>query len=409
RMKSVLLFSLLLLLGLGLSQVLPTALGSLASPFDAMVHLVTLVLLAFIMIGVGYGFELDRTKLRSYGKDALIALSAAVIPWLLCAGYFAMVLAPASERGSSEAWRAAMVTGLFSAPTSAGVLFSMLAAAGLGATWMFHKARNLAIFDDLEVILLLIPLKILVEGFKPQLLLTVAVMLGLLWFGFSRMRTVRLSPTWMELLMAAGLIVTITELLYVASKWWDKSAPIHLEVLLPAFVYGCVLARPEGSDPHRNDALEGHIEGPEDPDSQRAALVISGLFMVCVGLSMPPLQDTLAPGQVWPGWGVIALHTAIVTVLMNLGKMLPALCYRKEASPRERLALAIALWPRGEVGAGVIVLALGYGISGLAVTVALLSLTANLLLTGVFIAAVRYLLAGSVPATSPRDSATINA
>ena len=50
------------------------------------------------------------------------------------------------------------------------------------------------------------------------------------------------------------------------------------------------------------------------------------------------------------------------------------------------------MWPRGEVGAGVLVISIGYGIGGQIVTVAMLSLAFNLLLTGVFILIVRKLL-----------------
>jgi len=101
-----------------------------------------------------------------------------------------------------------------------------------------------------------------------------------------------------------------------------------------------------------------------------------------------------------PGFGIIALHVAIVTVISNMGKMYPALCYRGEAHWRERLAVAIGMWPRGEVGAGVVVISLGYGVGGPAVTVAVLSLALNLLLTGFFIWIVKRLIRG-VPATPP--------
>ena len=74
------------------------------------------------------------------------------------------------------------------------------------------------------------------------------------------------------------------------------------------------------------------------------------------------------------GWGAIARHVLLVTLLANLGKMFPLLVYRGEATVRERLALCIGMWPRGEVGAGVLVLSLGYGIGGLMITVAVLSL-----------------------------------
>ena len=84
-------------------------------------------------------------------------------------------------------------------------------------------------------------------------------------------------------------------------------------------------------------------------------------------------------------WGTIALHVLLITLLANLGKMFPALCYRREAHWRERLSLAVGMWPRGEVGAGVLVISMSYGIGGPVVTIAMLSLALNLLLTGLFI------------------------
>lgn len=130
--------------------------------------------------------------------------------------------------------------------------------------------------------------------------------------------------------------------------------PVHIEVLLPAFVLGCMLARPEGVDPHADDAREGHQEGPASANEQRMAFLVSAFFMVLVGLSMPLLSGLVESS----GWGTILVHVLLITVLANLGKMIPLLCYRREASLRERLALCIGMWPRGEVGAGVLILSL---------------------------------------------------
>jgi Kef-type K+ transport system membrane component KefB len=112
--------------------------------------------------------------------------------------------------------------------------------------------------------------------------------------------------------------------------------------------------------------------------------------MVLVGLSMPAIRAPSGTGGGY--WGVIALHVAAVTILSNVGKMFPALCYRREASLRQRLALAIGMFPRGEVGAGVLVIAASYHMGGASLTVAVLSLALNLLCTGVFIVAVRRLI-----------------
>jgi hypothetical protein len=80
--------------------------------------------------------------------------------------------------------------------------------------------------------------------------------------------------------------------------------------------------------------------------------------------------------------------------------MVPAFCYRQEASWKERLALAIGMWPRGEVGAGVLVVSLGYGLGGPMMTVAMLSLALNLILTGAFILVVRRLVRRILPMPS---------
>jgi Kef-type K+ transport system membrane component KefB len=90
-------------------------------------------------------------------------------------------------------------------------------------------------------------------------------------------------------------------------------------------------------------------------------------------------------------WLEFAAHALALTVLINIGKMFPAFCYGKEAHWRERLAVAISMWPRGEVGAGVLVISLSYGIGGPVVTVEMLSLALNLLLTGAFIYVVKRL------------------
>jgi hypothetical protein len=152
---------------------------------------------------------------------------------------------------------------------------------------------------------------------------------------------------------------------------------------------------------------EGHQEGPEGADEQRVSTIVSAVFMVLVGLSMPPMLGEAGPGHVADRasasptitaaqppleWSAMVAHVLLVTALANLGKMVPAFCYRQEAHWRERLALAIGLWPRGEVGAGILVLSLGYGIGGPVLMVAMLSLALNLSLTGVFVLAVKRLM-----------------
>ena len=429
-MRTVLVYSLLLFLGLGLSQALPFLLGGFPDVLTNAIRVLTLTGLAFIMVRVGFEFHIEKSNLGQYGWDYLVAFTAASFPWIFVTGYFVFVMLPPEFWSDLDAWKETLLAGRFAAPTSAGVLFSMLAAAGLGATWLFRKARILAIFDDLDTVLLMIPLKMLMVGVAWQLGATVAVMALLLIAAFVWLHRIPMPVTWRWVLLYAALIVGASELLYAWGKLIDPTVPIHIEILLPAFVVGC-LARPRGRA-HSSHTVEHDLHAVvERPNERRAAWIVSAAFMVLVGLSMPlifggadtqhpepsnaalhaaapasavddptthggdPEQrytDTVTARQPNIGWSQIAVHVLALTVLSNVGKMFPAFCYRREAHWRERLALAIGMWPRGEVGAGVLVLSLSYGIGGPIVTVAMLSLALNLALTGVFILAVRRLI-----------------
>ena len=108
--------------------------------------------------------------------------------------------------------------------------------------------------------------------------------------------------------------------------------------------------------------------------------------MFLVGCSLPrmALRSVNLGAALW--------HVVALTFLSNLGKLFPAFCYRKEAPLQHRVALSIAMFPRGEVGAGVLLVALGYGLAGLPMTLSGLSLALNLAFTGAFIAVVKWLI-----------------
>jgi Kef-type K+ transport system membrane component KefB len=402
-MKKVWIFSALLTAGLVLSQALPPILGEQTDTVRTAIAFLTMVGLAFIMIHVGYEFDLDKRNLRELGWDYVVAMTAATFPWLLVTGYALLVLMPPRAWATYEGWTEALLTSRFAAPTSAGILFSMLAAAGLSATWTFRKARVLAIFDDLDTILLMIPLTMLIVGLAWQMGLMVLVMVGILYAAWRWLNRLVLPFTWPWVLGYAVTIALLSESIHWGNLAIDRSVPIHLEVLLPAFALGCLM-KPLNT-PHADDSREGHQEGPEHPQEQIVSTIVSGAFMLLVGLSMPPIlgsstESHAAPAALsarapLPGWPMMVVHVLVVTVLSNLGKMFPALCYRRQARRRERLALAVSMWPRGEVGAGILVIALAYGLGGPLVAVALLSLALNLLLTGASILIVKRLLAGS--------------
>lgn len=407
-MRKVLLYSLLLVGGLIASQLL----GAAPHFVRLAIQLLTMTALAFIMIHVGYEFEIDKSRPRQYAWDFGIAMTAASLPWIFCGVYFALAMAPRGLWSHPDLWTEAMLEGLFAAPTSAGVLFSMLAAAGLAATWLFSKARILAIFDDLGTLLLIIPLKIMFVGARWQLAVVILVMVALLWVSWRYLHVASIPITWPWVLSYAAGITLLCALVELTSKHIDPNLPIHIEVLMPAFAVGCIMARPRGADPHRDDMRENVEEGPEDPREQRVSTIVSAAFMLLVGLSMPAIFGGAEPAPAhhslgfagvpaelvqakctFPGWGLIAFHVLVITILSNLGKMVPAFCYRREAPVRERLALAIGMWPRGEVGAGVLVIAVTYGLAGPTLTVAVLSLSLNLLCTGLFILIVKKLIA----------------
>lgn len=428
-MRKVMLYSVLLLLGLVGSQWLPGVVGPGYAGLGDVFRVLTMVGLSFIMIRVGFEFDIDKSNIKSYGWDYVVAFTAASFPWILVTLYFVFVLLPADLWGTLAAWQETLLAGRFAAPTSAGVLFSMLAAAGLGATWLYRKARVLAIFDDLDTVLLMIPLKMLMVGLAWQLGAIIVVMAAMLTVAYVYLHRVRIPVTWPWVLTYAAVITLGSELVYNWSKLVDESVPIHIEVLLPAFVVGCIMAYPRPAGHH----------AIETPRERRVTTVVAAVFMVLVGLSMPQIigagDGTAAPGQAASlhaagapgaaeaaaevgaragvgrvtsaqpslGWGMIALHVILITLIANLGKMFPAFCYRKEAHWRERLAVAVGMWPRGEVGAGVLVISMSYGIGGPIVTVAMLSLALNLLLTGVFIYTVKR-LTRTVPGYGEPDS-----
>jgi len=426
-MKKIILFSLLLIFGLVLSQIIPSWQKFDVEAYSHVIKILTMVALGFIMIHVGYEFDIDKSNLRQYGWDYMVAATAAAFPWIFCAIYFVIFLS-ASGLTSWDSWKESLLAARFSAPTSAGILFSMLIAAGLGGTWVFHKVRVLAIFDDLDTVLLMIPLKMMIVGIRWQLIVIVIIMLLLLWMAWRYLHQIKIPITWPWVLVYSVGISMVCEIIYFNSLQLDEVVPIHIEVLLPAFVLGCVIVRSGTHVTGKTHVVTTnyHDDVLEQPREKHVAMVVSGLFMLLVGLTMPPVLGIAGKAEVVKqadesmahaytiletddsqigtnlatapemSWGMIIFHVIVITILSNLGKIFPAFCYRKEVSWQERLAVAIALFPRGEVGAGVLIVSLSYGIGGAMITVAMLSLALNLLCTGVFIVIVKQLI-GNAP------------
>ena len=385
-MRKVLSFSLFLMLGLVASQLLPGLLGPAYSSLKGATDTLLYICLGFIMINVGREFEIDKSRWRSYTADYFIAMATAALPWLLIVLYYIFVLLPPELWSSAEAWKENLLLSRFAAPTSAGILFTMLAALRLQQSWIYRKIQVLAIFDDLDTILLMIPLQILMIGLRWQMFAIVAIVAVLLVVGWRWQATWNVRQDWKRILGLSVIVCALTQAVYLATKhWYGAENSIHIEVLLPAFVVGMLMR-------HR------HIDTPAE---RRVATGISFLFMLLVGLSMPLVTGSgaaaaadsaasVTASQPMMPWGILVLHVLAVSLLSNLGKLVPLFFYR-DRSLSERLALSVGMFTRGEVGAGVIFIALGYNLGGPALIVSVLTLVLNLILTGGFVVWVKRL------------------
>lgn len=379
-MKKVLSFSVFLIIGLVASQLLPSALGDNYVSFKIGSNTLLYVCLAFIMINVGREFEVDKNHWKSYTKDYFVAMATAAFPWIFIALYYMYMLLPPDYWNSWEAWKENLLLSRFAAPTSAGILFTMLAALKLQSSWIYKKIQVLAIFDDLDTILLMIPLQIMMIGMRWQLIIVVLIVFLLLVFGWKKMGSYNIRQDWKAIVLYSAVVFAITQIVYIVSKnLYGEDGSIHIEVLLPAFVLGMII---------KHKHIDSKIE-------QKVSTGISFLFMFLVGLSMPTFigvefsesiagTHSITGSQPMMPWGIIIFHVVLVSILSNIGKLFPVFFYR-DRQLSERLALSIGMFTRGEVGAGIIFIALGYNLGGPALIISVLTIVLNLLLTGIFV------------------------
>lgn len=393
-MRKVYTFSVLLVIGLVLSQILPPLLGESFPTFQLVSTSLLYISLAFIMINVGREFELNKKEWRSYTLDYGVAMGAAAFPWILVALYYLFAVAPPEMKMwlNGDAWKESFMLGRYAAPTSAGILFTMLVAAGLKHTWVYKKAQVLAIFDDLDTILLMIPLQILMIGMRWQMLVVMAVAVLLIWLGWKKMNSLNIKQDWKSILLYSILLFVIIESLYrITTHLYGFDGGIHIEILLPAFILGMI--------------MKGDHPPVPDKSEVKVADSISYIFMLLVGLSMPLFlgvdftKDAALSASVisqipMPHWSVIAMHVVLVTIISNIGKLFPLFFYR-DRTIKERLALSIGMFSRGEVGAGVLFIAISYQIGGVLLVISVLAMCLNLLLTGIFISSAKRLILAS--------------
>ena len=278
--------------------------------------------------------------------------------------------------------------GLYDTQRAIGIIKTIFqeklcAALHLKRSWIYRKIQVLAIFDDLDTILLMIPLQILMIGLRWQMFVIVGLVAVLLTVGWRWQGRWNARQDWRAILGLALVVCLLTQAVYyVTAHLYGHEESIHVEVLLPAFVVGMLMR-------HR------HIDTPTE---RRVATGISFLFMLLVGMSMPLMghagsgsdATSVTASQPMMPWGTLLLHVVAVSALSNLGKLVPLLFYRDRPFS-ERLALSVGMFTRGEVGAGVIFIALGYNLGGPALVISVLTLVLNLILTGGFVLWVKHL------------------
>eukprot|EP01062_Namystynia_karyoxenos_P029921 TRINITY_DN22403_c0_g1_i1.p1 TRINITY_DN22403_c0_g1~~TRINITY_DN22403_c0_g1_i1.p1 ORF type:complete len:911 (+),score=112.48 TRINITY_DN22403_c0_g1_i1:67-2799(+) len=474
---AIALFTSNLVIGLVLGQLVFARLSTYAhSIYIEIVQIFTDVCLAYIMITIGAEFYVDKSKLREFLGDYVVAFGASAVPWTCVALWFGLAL----PKGLP--WQTCVLAAKFAAPTSAGILFSMLEGAGLKETWLFQKARILAICDDLDTILILVPLTLATGDISWEPPVTVALMVLLLIYGWHRLHQVKLPCTWRWLLAYSVVVVGITELVYIRTR-----NRVSITVLLPGFVLGCVMQTPHSehtaslfrekdsptttSSPRRHRAgtsqrssppaspqkgvasqrsasvqsmtsgqqvsVPGTEEMVDEEELERVTAWVSAAFMVLVGLMVPPVwvpneddgvvplngsdagsfnseaESGSGPEEILMSTEETVWHVFCVTLLMFVGKFFVICCYTKDTNLWGRLALALSLCPRGELAAGLILISIehrgDYGIPKSVVTVTILALIVNMMLTGPMVALIRRLVLYVMAQEAAEDAAEARA
>lgn len=337
------------------------------------------ICLAYILIGVGQEFA-HESDIQSYTRDYLAAAVTALLPWFLVAGYLLWAF-------PAYGWVEAMIIGHFAGPTSSGLLLGLLKTAGLGETWVYQRAQILALFDDLDTILLMLPLTMLLVGWKSILVFHLLLLIAILIYAFRRARTWKIVSSGPALLLYATAMTLFFDGASALAMVYDPQLVLHIEIILPAFALGVLLADTKCS----HDYYQPYI---------------LALFMFLVGLQLPPLMHVSMQQMTFVE---LVGHVTVVTLLANIGKCPVIFFYPESRCWYEKMAVAISLFPRGEVGAGLLVLTIAYGIEGPAVVVSMLALSVNLMLTGFFVWVVHFLLDRSATQQSIPSTCKITA
>ncbi len=107
----------------------------------------------------------------------------------------------------------------------------MLAALSLKQSWIYKKIQVLAIFDDLDTILLMIPLQILMIGLRWQMFAIIAIVVVLLAAGWRWQARWNVRQDWKTILGLAVVVCALTQLVHiVTARLYGPENSIHIEV-----------------------------------------------------------------------------------------------------------------------------------------------------------------------------------
>jgi hypothetical protein len=100
-------------------------------------------------------------------------------------------------------------------------------------------------------------------------------------------RCLNLPVAWPWVMIYSAIIVAVSEGISHGSKAIAEAAPIKVEVLLLAFVLGCLLARSPTPRPGTSDANNKLKQQSYASQEERVSTIVCTCFMALAGLSMP--------------------------------------------------------------------------------------------------------------------------
>jgi len=244
---------------------------------------------------------------------------------------------------------------IFSAPTSTGVIMTMMALFDVKGSWVVRKASVLAVLGHLCLLF-----SVAIENsrtgaagnsalFDLECLMPVLVSLGLLALAWFNIHKCMCPHLWPWVLLYASIIGIGSWCLEGMSLQFIRAPEVkwfHVAVLFPSFAFGCMISTLEASRCFANidfELTEDLILRQERMESAAPFVdtFVGTVFMFSVGLNMPQINYSLASTS----YGIYILHLIVVSILMLLGKLVVYFCYTSHDS-KQRLGLALLMCPR---------------------------------------------------------------